>query len=437
LASRATTVSSSRTMTWWLTHSRSCSRRRLFAWNTEAEQAFITLKQALVEGPALQLPNFDDAFIINCDASDTGFGAVLHQDNGPIAFYSWPIAPQHAKLAAYERELIGLIKVVCHWHPYLWARSFMVRTDHFTIKYLLDQRLSTIPQHTWVSKLFGYDFRVEYLPGKANTVANALSRRDEHSAMALPLSSPTFELYNELREELAHLEEATQLKEKIEMGEAAARWTVLDGLLAHSGRIFVPTASALWPTILATTHGAGHEGVQKTLHGLRASFYNTSATQLIKDFVKSCAVCQRNKSEHLHPAGLLQPLELLGSVWTDIAINFVEGFLRIGGKSVVMTVVDRFAKYAHFIPLGHPYTAVSVAQAFFNNIVKLHGILYSIVSDCDPVFTSMFWKELFTLSGIKVRMSTAFHPQTDGQSEVTNRILGVYLRCLAGDQLRS
>jgi hypothetical protein len=243
-------------------------KKEAFAWNMDAEQAFITLKQALVEGPALQLPNFDDAFIVNCDTSGTGFGAVLHQDNGriayynrPIAFYCRPIAAQHAKLVAYERELIGLVKAVHHWHPYHWAWSFVVRTDHFALKYLLDQRLSTIPQHTWVSKLFGYDFRVEYLPGKANTAADALSRRDEHSAMVLPLSSPTFELHNELREELLHLEEATQLKEKIEKGEAAAGWTVLDGLLVHSGRIFVPTASALWPTILATAHGAGHEGV--------------------------------------------------------------------------------------------------------------------------------------------------------------------------------
>jgi hypothetical protein len=121
-------------------------KKEAFAWNTDAEQAFITLKQALVEGPALQLPNFDDAFIVNCDASGTRFDVVLHQDNGPIAFYSRPIAPQHAKLAAYERELIGLVKAVRHWRPYFWARSFVVWTDHFALKYLLDQRLSTIPQ---------------------------------------------------------------------------------------------------------------------------------------------------------------------------------------------------------------------------------------------------------------------------------------------------
>jgi hypothetical protein len=273
-------------------------KKEAFTWNTNAEQAFITLKQALVEGPALQLPNFDDAFIVNCDASGTGFGAVLHQDNRSIAFYSRPITPQHAKLAAYERELIGLVRAVRHWRPYLWARSFMVRTDHFALKYLLDQRLSTIPQHTWVSKLFGYDFHVEYLPGKANTAFNALPCHDEHSAMALPLSSPTFELYNELREELSHLEEATQLKEKIEKGEAAAGWTVLDGLLIHSGRIFVPTVSGLWPTILATAHGTGYEGIQKTLHHLHASFCNTSAAQLVKTSSR-VARCAKGTSRNI------------------------------------------------------------------------------------------------------------------------------------------
>jgi hypothetical protein len=91
---------------------------------------------------------------------------------------------------------------VCHWRPYLWAWPFVVCTDHFALKYLLDQRLSTILQHTWVSQLFGYDFHVEYLPDKANTGADALSHCDEHSAMALPLSSPTFIMYDKLRQEL-------------------------------------------------------------------------------------------------------------------------------------------------------------------------------------------------------------------------------------------
>ncbi|KAF0907465.1 hypothetical protein E2562_017398 [Oryza meyeriana var. granulata] len=80
---------------------------------------------------------------------------------------------------------------------------------------------------------------------------------------------------------------------------------------------------------------------------------------------KGCIVCQQNKTEHLHPAGLLQPLEVLSSVWADIAMDFMEGFLKVGGKSVVLTVVDRFSKYAHFVAIGHPYTATLVARVFF------------------------------------------------------------------------
>jgi len=93
--------------------------------------------------------------------------------------------------------------------------------------------------------------------------------------------------------------------------------------------------------------------------------------------------------------GLLQPLPVPTAIWQDIALDFVEGFPKVGGKSVVLTVVDRFSKYAHFIALGHPYTATSVARAFFDQIVRLHGISCSIVSDRDPLFTSSFWKELF------------------------------------------
>jgi hypothetical protein len=122
----------------------------------------------------LQLPDFDKEFVIECNAPGSGFGAVLHQGDGHIAFFSRPVAAHHAKLPAYEWELIGLVKAVRHWRPYVWGRFFTIRTDHFSLKYILDQRLTIIPQHTWVSKLFGYDFTVEYRQGKFNVVTDAL-----------------------------------------------------------------------------------------------------------------------------------------------------------------------------------------------------------------------------------------------------------------------
>jgi hypothetical protein len=130
----------------------------------------------------------------------------------------------------------------------------------------------------------------------------------------------------------------------------------------------------------------------------------------VRDYIKCCITSQRNKAEHLHPAGLLQPLEVPSAVWSDIVMDFVEGFPRVGGKSVVLTVVDRFSKYAHFIALAHPYTTISVAQAFFDNTVRLHVFPCSIVSDRDPVFTSTLWSELFTLARVTLCLSTAFHP---------------------------
>jgi len=243
------------------------------------------------------------------------------------------VAPQHAKLAAYERELIGLVKAVRFWRPYLWARPFIVRTDHYALKFLLDQRLSTIPQHTWVSKLFGYDFSVEFQPGRSNVVADALSRRDEDAGAVHALSVPSFTLYDDFRKEAESLPEIITAKELIANGKSTAAWSIVDGLVLHNGHVFVPSSSSLWPQLLDTAHGVGHEGAQKTLHRLRASFFNPHAARLVRDYIKGCAVCQRNKTEHLHPAGLLQPLEVPSSVWADIAMDFVEGFPRASGKS--------------------------------------------------------------------------------------------------------
>jgi hypothetical protein len=118
-------------------------------------------------------------------------------------------------------------------------------------------------------------------------------------------------------------------------------------------------------------------------------------------------------------------------------MDFVEALPRVNGKSVILTIVDRFSKSAHFIALSHPYTATSVARVFFAEIVRLHGIPSSIVSDRDPVFTSSFWRELFRLAGVKLQFTLAFHPQSDGQSKSTNKIISMYLRCLTGDRPRN
>ena len=150
------------------------------------------------------MPDFNKPFVVDCDTSCAGFGTVLHQDAGPLAFFNRPFAARHLKLTAYERELIGLVQAVRHWRPYLWGCHFLIHTDHYRLKFRLDQRLSTVLQHQWISMSFGFDFALDYRPSRLNIVVDALSRRGmEEGTTTIPathaLSGPTFALFDDIR----------------------------------------------------------------------------------------------------------------------------------------------------------------------------------------------------------------------------------------------
>jgi hypothetical protein len=255
-----------------------------------------------------------------------------------------------------------------------------------------------------------------------NVVADALSHQHEDSMGVHVISSPSFVVYDALRAELQASPEALQWRAELAANTAPPGWIEVDDLLLFKGRVLLPAASSL-----EQAHTMGHEGCEKTLHRFWATFYSPHARQHIREFMICCLVCQKNKTEHLHLVGLLQPLPVPSQIWSDIVMDFIEGFPKVGGKSVILTVADKFSKFTHFIPLSHPYSANSVAKAFFDHTVHLHRMPCSITSHRDPVFTSMFWKEIFQLAGVSLRFSSAFHPQTDGQSEVANRTIAMYL----------
>nr|XP_040253242.2 uncharacterized protein LOC120969950 [Aegilops tauschii subsp. strangulata] len=380
-------------------------RKDGFSWSPEAATAFTALKTAVTTAPVLALPDFTRPFIVECDASTYGFGAILLQDQHPVAFFSRPAAPHHRSLAAYERELIGL-------------------------------RLATIPQHHWVGKLLGFDFTVEYKAGSTNTVADALSRRDTEETTVMAISGPRFDFIDRLRQATSTDPALVALREDITAGTRQLPWSLSDGLVTFNGRLYIPPSSPLLQELLTAVHDDGHEGVLRMLHRLRRDFHAPNLRKTVQEYVRACGTCQRYKSEHLHPASLLLPLPVPTGVWTDVGIDFVEALPRVGGKSVILTVVDRFSKYCHFVALAHPYTTESVAQVFFAEIVRLHGVPQSMVSDRDPVFTSVFWRELMRLTGTKLHMTSVFHPQADGQTEAANKIIVMYLRCLTGDRPR-
>ncbi|KAI3516689.1 hypothetical protein L1887_15648 [Cichorium endivia] len=185
-----------------------------------------------------------------------------------------------------------------------------------------------------------------------------------------------------------------------------------------------------------TTGEAGHSGRDNTLRRVKSLFTWKGLTKDVSRFVKQCTTCQASKSENTAYPGLLQPLPIPEEVWVDISMDFIMGLPKSQGKNVIFVVVDRLSKNAHFMPLSHPFTAVEVAQCYLDNVFKLHGWPRSIVSDRDAVFLSQFWKGLFSLHGTEFKLSSAYHPQTDGQTEVVNRCLEAYLRCMCGEKTK-
>lgn len=173
---------------------------------------------------------------------------------------------------------------------------------------------------------------------------------------------------------------------------------------------------------------AGHTGVTRTLLRLLTTFYWPGMRDDVKAFIAACPVCQQTKYSTQPPAGLLQPLPIPSKVWEDVTMDFITGLPTSRGQAVIMVVVDRLTKYVHFGTLPDHFNATKAAQVFADIVVKHHGFPATIVSDRDPIFISRFWEELFALSGTTLKRSTAYHPQTDGQTEVMNRSLEQYLR---------
>lgn len=171
----------------------------------------------------------------------------------------------------------------------------------------------------------------------------------------------------------------------------------------------------------------------QTLLRLSANFFWVGMRHEVKEFVAQCITCQAIKYSTAAPNGLLQPLEMPERVWEDLALYFIVGLPNSRGYSTTLVVIDRLTKYAHFDTLPAHYTATKVAELFSNMVIRLHGLPHTLVSDRDPIFTSHFWKKLFEFMGTKLKMSYAYHPQTDGQTEVTNRYLEQYLRALTAD----
>ena len=334
-----------------------------FDWGDNEQKAFEELKQRMINSPVLALPNFEEPFVVESDASGYGLGAVLMQNQRPIAYFSKGLTDREQLKPVYERELMAIVMAVQKWKHYLMERRFTIFTDQKSLKFLLDQRDVSMDYQKWLTKLLGYDFEIIYKAGVDNKVADGLSRVHLGPSftwmelfMALTKTS-NLDIQDVLDE--IDLDEHIQklLKEVVLEKSAKPGYTVKRGRLFYKDRLVLPKGSKYIPVILEEYHSGisgEHSGVLKTVKRVQRLFHWTNLKQDVQTFVAECRVCQTHKTSTLTPAGLLQPIPVPNQIWEELSMDFIGGLPKSQGVDVICVVVDRLSKYAHFFAVETP-----------------------------------------------------------------------------------
>ena len=459
-----------------------------FIWTPAAQIAFEQMIDALCSAPVLVLPDPTKPYVVTTDASGYALGACLMQDHGnglqPIVYMSKKMLPAETRYPIHHKEMLAIVCALKEWRHYLHGAQFKIRilTDHKSLVHFNSQPKLSERQARWNEFIseFGNDIIIEYQEGKKNVVADALSRRadyiDDTSTTTTTTTTSTtanvsiddiklnddsidnnlntisVSINTTLTQQIQDgyqldslckqilVGNVSKLKKNVKARTAVQRFSVSNGLIYYDiKRIYIPDVVSLKTLIISEHHDnklAGHIGYQKTYDNITRNYYWPNMYIDIKLYVRSCLICQRTKSENRKPAGLLHPLPIPIRRWQCVTMDFIVQLPETkNGYDAIMVVVDKLSKRAYFIPTTTTATAPDTALLYFKHVSKNgHGIPEIIVSDRDSKFTSLFWKSLWSLLDTKLAMSTAFHPETDGQTERMNRTLEQMLRAYSNKQ---
>ncbi|GKC60168.1 hypothetical protein Tco_1087766 [Tanacetum coccineum] len=406
--------------------------------NGNEEEAFQTLKLKLCSAPILSLPEGSEDFVVYCDASLKGYGAVLIQREKVIAYASRQLRKNEENYTTHDLELGAVVFALRLWRHYLYDTKCMVHTDHKSLQYILDQKELNMKQRRWIELLSDYDCVIRYHSGKANVVADALGGKDKEPIRVRAL---VMAVHNNLPGQIRNAQVEACKKENIGAegfrGEGEPFEVRTDGTKCLKGRVWLPLFGGLRDLIMLESHKSKysiHPGSDKMYHDLKKLYWWPNIKADIATYVSKCLTCAKVKAEHQKPSGLLQQPEIPVWKWERITMDFITRLPRTSsGYDSIWVIVDRLTKSAHFIPINEKFKMEKLTRLYLKEIICRHGVPISIISDRDPRFASRFWRSLQKSLGTNLDMSTAYHPETDGQSERTIQTLEDMLRACVID----
>jgi reverse transcriptase-like protein/integrase-like protein/chromodomain-containing protein/aspartyl protease len=430
-------------------------KRAQFIWSEDCQKAFESLKSAISAVPVLAHPDHSKPFWVETDASDFAIGCVLSQldpdgNLRPCAYYSRSMEPAERNYSVPDKELLAIKTAFEEWRHHLEGadHSVTVLSDHKGLESLGKAKVVNQRHARWSIFFRRFTFTIKYRPGVLNSLADSLSRRSDYKPSDLEKSQIEDEYilgsdvvqvgmttrrsaFSSFMDRVKEAIDTDSYYQSLTDTEKKDQLVLTNGVPHFQNRIYIPDGP-LRLEALETCHDsklAGHFGTRKTSELVKRKFYWPNMDEMIKEFCEGCQECGRSKSSRHLPYGPLMPLPIPDRPWTSLGIDFITDLPLSEGMTVIFTVVDRFTKMAHFIPMPKIPDADETARVFIKEIVRLHGLPLEIISDRGTQFTSRFWKRFLEILNIKSCLSTAYHPQTNGQTERTNQTLEQYLRC--------